>query len=436
MNARMYRWTLLALAVAIAALTAGCGDDDDGSGNVDMAGHETAKSELARDTDPNVPEDDFETLIDGNHAFTLDMYGTLEEEAGTDNLLISPLSIRVAFGLLQAGARGETETEIYDVLRYGLDQDALHPAFNRLDLELAARNWPGDEDYDPVELHVANAFWGQTGYAWKAEYLDTIARQYGAGVETLDFQNEPEASRLFINEWVEERTRDRIEDLLPEGSIRTNTAAVLTNALYFKAPWALPFDEGLTARAEFTTLASEAVQADMMSQSEEFAYTSGEGFEALEMTYHLDELSMVFVLPDEGTFEAFEASFDQARLDEVLDGLAPSYGKVAIPKFEYESGFLLGDALRSMGMTTAFASADLSGMLDGGGLFIDEVFHKTFIAVDEKGTEAAAATAIVVGETSAPTVEFDFVADRPFLFLIRDRVTGAVLFFGRLTDPS
>jgi serpin B len=211
---------------------------------------------------------------------------------------------------------------------------------------------------------------------------------------------------------------------------------VLTNALYFKAPWALPFDEDLTESGEFTTLSGDTVQADMMSQAEEFAYTSGEGYEALEMTFHRDELSMVFILPDEDTFDSFEANFDQAALEDVLDGLAPAYGSVTIPKFEYESGFTLGDALRSMGMTTAFVSANLSGMIDGGGLFIDEVFHKTFIAVDERGAEAAAATAIVVGETSAPTEEFDFIANRPFLFLIRDRVTGAVLFFGRLTDPS
>jgi serpin B len=432
----MYRWTLLSLVLASAAPLVACDNADDGPSNEEIAGHDTVKSELARDTDPEVPEEDFETLIDGNHAFTIDMYATLDEDGGTDNLLLSPLSIRVAFGLLQAGARGETETEIHDVLRYGLDQDALHPAFNRLDLALASRNWPGDEDFDPIKLHVANAFWGQTGYAWKTDYLDTIALQYGAGVETLDYQNEPEASRLFINEWVEERTEERIQDLLPEGSIRPDTAAVLTNALYFKAPWALPFDEDLTDTGEFTTLSNQTVQADMMSQSEEFAYTAGEGYEALEMTYHRDELSMVFILPDEGTFENFEASFDQATLDEVLEGLEPAYGKVTIPKFEYESGFTLGDALRSMGMTTAFVSADLSGMIDGGGLFIDEVFHKTFIAVDERGTEAAAATAIVVGETSTPTEEFDFVADHPFLFLIRDRVTGAILFFGRLTDPS
>lgn len=404
------------------------------TGDPGGAEHETVRSALTRETSPDVPSGDLEALVAGNHALALDLYHALDED--TDNLCVSPFSIRMAFGLLQAGARGATEQEIAEVLHFTLDSGDLHPAFNALDLALADRNDPGDEDHDPVELHVANAFWGQTGYGWLESYLDTIALNYGAGIETLDFQAAPDASRLIINEWVEERTRERIKDLLPEGSIRSSTVAVLTNALYFKAPWALPFEEAITSSAPFTRLDGGEVSADLMRQSERFEHTAGEGYQAVEMTFRLDELGMVFILPDEGTFEAFEDALNADVLAEVLDGLESKQGIVSIPRFEFEDGFQLREVLEALGMTTAFSSADLSGMIANDNLFIDEVYHKTFIAVDEKGAEAAAATAIVVGETSVPVDEFDFRADRPFLFLIRDRVTGTILFMGRVTDPS
>jgi serpin B len=423
--------------IAILALSVsgglGCGSEAEPT-PAQEAGHETVRSKLERDRSPDVPGADMETLIEGNHALALDLFHQLDENA--ENLLVSPLSIRLAFALLQAGARGETALEIAEVLHFGLEGEQLHAAFNALDLALEARNDPGDKEHDPIELHVANAFWGQSGYAWKAEYLDTIAVNYGAGVETLDFAGAPEASRETINLWVEEKTRDRILDLLPEGSIRPDTVAVLTNALYFKAPWAVPFPQGSARPASFTRLDASKVQADMMTNTDVFGYVAGEGFEAVELNFRRDELGMVFILPDDGAFEAFEEALDTARLGQILDGLESKQGGVAIPKFEFEDEFRLSEALRGLGMVSAFESADLSGMIEGHDLFIDEVYHKTFIAVDEHGAEAAAATAIVVGETSVPVEDFEFRADRPFLFLIRDRVNGAILFFGRVTDPT
>ncbi len=418
---------VLSLALALAA----CGETEEPPANTPSAG--TVRSELTRDLSPAVPAADLETLVSGNHALAVDLYQELDTD--DSNLLMSPLSIRMAFGLLQAGARGETATEIATVLHYGLEGDALHAAFNALDLALASRNDAGDADNDPVALRTANAFWGQTGYDWNPDYLDTIALNYGAGVETLDYNTDPDGARETINTWVEDATEDRIVDLLPDGSIDSSTVAVLTNALYLKAPWASPFLPQLTAAGDFNA-PTGTVTAEFMNQMEAFGYVDGDGYEALEMTYRQDELSMVFVLPDEGTFDAFEDALTYDSFSNIADALETKLGNVAIPKFEFETNFALGQALQALGMDTAFISADLSGMIDNGSLFIDEVYHKTFIAVDERGTEAAAATAIVVGETSVPTPEFDFRADRPFMFFIQDRATGTVLFLGRVMDPS
>lgn len=417
----------LALSLSLAA----CGETEEPPTNSPSGA--TVRSELARDLTPDVPAADLETLVDGNHALAVDLYQELDTD--DSNFLVSPLSIRMAFGLLQAGARGDTATEIAEVLHYGLDGDALHAAFNSLDLTLASRNDPGDEDHDPIALYTANAFWGQTGYDWNTDYLDTIALNYGAGVETLDYDADPEGARETINTWVEDATEDRILDLLPEGSINTGTVAVLTNALYLKAPWATPFMPERTQDGDFNA-PSGVVTAEFMNQMEAFGYVDADGYQALEMTYRQDELSMVFVLPDEGEFDAFEDSITHDTLATIAGSLETKLGDVAIPKFEFEASFTLSQALQALGMETAFVSADLSGMIDNGNLFIDEVHHKTFIAVDERGTEAAAATAIVAGETSVPIPEFDFRADRPFVFFIRDRETGAVLFLGRVTDPS
>lgn len=418
-------------ALSLALTFSACGETEEPP--TDPPSERTVRSELARDLTPDVPAADLQTLTDGNHALAVDLYQELDTD--DSNLLVSPLSIRMAFGLLQAGARGETATEIADVLHYGLEGDALHAAFNSLDLTLASRNDPGDADHDPIALRTANAFWGQTGYAWNTDYLDTIALNYGAGVETLDYDTDAEGARETINTWVEDATENRIVDLLPDGSLNSGTVAVLTNALYLKAPWATPFIPALTVDGDFNSPGG-AVSAEFMNQLEAFGYVDGDGYQALEMNYRLDELSMVFVLPDEGQFDAFEDALTHDTFADIAGSLETTMGDVAIPKFEFEASFSLGAALQALGMETAFLSADLSGMIDNGSLFIDAVYHKTFIAVDELGTEAAAATAIVVGETSAPTPEFSFRADRPFMFFIRDRETGTVLFLGRVMDPS
>jgi serpin B len=352
--------------------------------------------------------------------------------------MLSTLSIRAAFAMVYMGARGETAAQMAEVLRYDEDAERFAHAFNALDLALASRNDPGDGDeLDPIELHMANAFWGQADLAWDTGYLDTLAVHFGAGIEAVAFDADPELARTTINDWVEDRTRDRIIDLLPEGSIHAETVAVLTNAIYFNAPWAVKFDEALTRAGDFTTLDTDTVEAQMMTAMESHGYAAGDGWQALEMTFRQDDLSMVFVLPDEGTFTDFETNLDADRLTDIVDALETEFVEVTIPRFEFETEFTLSQALVAMGMDVPFSgAADLSGMLPAGGLFIDEAYHKTFISVDETGVEAAAATAVSVGATSAPIPDAEFVADRPFLFGIRDRETDVWLFFGRVTDPS
>lgn len=425
-----------ALRLLAVAAVFGCADSGGGGGPDQVAGHQTFRSSLDRDRSPSVSPEQMGALAEGNHDLTLDLYrATVEDDA---NYLISTLSIRTAFAMVYAGARGSTADEMVSVLRFDPDQARFHDAMNALDLALASRELPADpaRDLDPVELRTANAFWGQTGYAWLESYLDVLATSYGAGVEALDFDREPEASRETINAWVEERTREKIRDLLPEGSIDASTVAVLTNALYFKAPWLHPFIEEITAPGEFHRADGTTSTVDFMSELETLGYASGDGWTAVDLPYRGQELSMTVLVPDAGTFAAFDAALTSETVEAVIDGLEPAEVELFLPKFEFSTAFSLRDVLIDLGMQDTFTNADLSGMIEGGGLYVDDAYHQTFIAVNESGTEAAAATAVVVVETSAPTAEYTVRVDRPFHLLIRDRETGVWLFFGRVLDPA
>jgi serpin B len=417
---------------------AGCSDSDpartQGGGDVTWERH---RSDLPRDLAPDVSDADLETLVQGNHAFTLALYEQLCSTS-QNNLLFSPLSIRMAFAMVYAGARGQTDAEITQAMHYLLSQTQLHPAYNALDLELARRNLPaGDQGEDPVELSLANAFWGRIGMSWRQSYLDLLAVHYGSEVQSLDFAADPDEARQVINVWVEDHTRQRIQDLLPPGSVTTETAAVLTNAAYFKAPWDNRFDEAFTSSGDFHLLDGRTTPVPLMHQDEGHLFAEGEDYQALELSFRGEELAMLFLLPRPGRFAAFEASLSEARLSEILAALSLAEVEVTLPRFSFSSMFLLNQQLRALGMIVPFsASADLSGMLDAGPrLFISKAIHKTFINLDELGTEAAAATAIII-ETVGILPPRVFTANRPFLFLIRDRTTGAILFFGRVLNPA
>jgi len=383
-----------------------------------------------------VNEADVTTLVSGNSALAFDLYQALKDEEG--NLFYSPYSISQALAMTYAGARGETAQQMADTLHFILSPDALHPAFNSLDIELSQRGEGAEgTDDEGFRLNIVNAIWGQDGYEFLSEFLDVLAENYGAGLRLLDFINTPEESRLTINNWVSDQTEGRIEDLIPQGLIDTLTRLVLTNAIYFNAAWQYPFNEDTTADGAFYLLDGGEVIVPMMSQTESFSYAEGDGYQAVELLYDGGELSMVILLTQAGHFEAFEESLGAQQVDGIMGRLEPGQVALTIPKFEFESDFSLKETLATMGMPVAFSrDANFSGMTGNHDLFIADVIHKAFVSVDEAGTEAAAATAVVMKLTAVPEEPVEVTIDRPFIFLIRDIETDTILFVGRIFNPG
>ncbi len=394
------------------------------------------QSEKQRVTSPEVNESDLAALVNGNSAFAFDLYQALRGEEG--NLFYSPYSISLALAMTYAGARGETEQQMADTLRFVLSQDRLHPEFNGLDIELSQRGEGAKgKDEEGFRLNVVNAIWGQKDYHFLPDFLDLLAENYGAGLRTLNFVGAPEESRVTINKWVSDQTEGRIEDLIPQGLIDVMTRLVLTNAIYFNAAWQYPFEEDATDDGMFHLLDGDEVTVPMMRQTESFGYVEGDGYQAIELPYDGRELSMVILLPKSGQFETFEASLDAEQVNEIIESLVHEQVKLTMPKFEYVSSFGLKESLITMGMPVAFSmSADFSGMTGNRELYIADVVHKAFVAVDEAGTEAAAATAVVMKVTAAPVMPVTVKVDRPFIYLIRDIDTGTILFIGRVENPS
>jgi serpin B len=431
--------------VALAACDGGASSDE-GAGGAGGGGGNAACSDPVcvvtstkeRNLEPGAPDADVQALAQGNTQFALDLYGRLRTDDG--NLFYSPYSISLALAMTWAGARGETAQQMSDTLHFPLGQDALHPAFDALDLALASRAdaQPAPEQGgDPFRLSIANSIWGAPDHAFLPPFLDVLAQSYGAGLRLTDFAADAEAARKRINQWVSDETAARIPELLPQGSVDAATALVLVNAIYFKASWAQAFDENATHDGDFHLADGSTVQVPLMHTSQELAYGAGDGFQVVRLPYVGGQVSMLVVAPDAGTLSAFEAGLDADRLNAILGSLHGAEVNLALPKFTFGAGFDLVDALTALGMPAAFADgADFSGMDGTRDLVIGGVFHQAWVGVDEHGTEAAAATAVVVGTTSAPVdPPVDFTVDRPFLFLIRDDVTGSILFVGRVADP-
>jgi serpin B len=394
------------------------------------------QSDKPRETSPNVDEADLATLVEGNSTFAFNLYQAIR--GGDDNLFYSPYSISLALAMTYAGAQGETAQQMADTLQFVLSQDRLHPAFNDLDLELARRGEGAEgKDGEGFRLNIVNATWGQKDYEFLSDFLDLLAENYGAGLRVLDFASAPEESRITINNWVSDQTEGRIEDLIPQGLIDALTRLVLTNAIYFNAAWQYPFEEDMTEDGPFYLLDGGEVTVPMMRQTESFGYAEGDGYQAVELLYDGGELSMVILLPASGQFEAFEGSLDAQQVGEIIGGLEHRQVTLTMPKFEFESEFSLREALAAMGMPVAFSgSADFSGMTGNRDLFIADVIHKAFVSVDEAGTEAAAATAVVMPTSMPPDETIEVNVNHPFVFLIQDIETGAILFIGRVVNPS
>ena len=430
---------LIAIAICLttAALLTACGE---GQGSTAVSSEVRSDRERAA---PSALDTEVAGLVDGNSAFAFDLYRALGGQRG--NLFYSPHSISIALSMTYAGAGGQTASQMGDTLHFRLSQDRLHPAFNALAQQLASRGEPTrDGAGEGFRLNIVNAVWGQQDHDFLEPFLDVLAESYGAGVRPVDFKVAPEESRLAINDWVAENTEDRIRDLIPPDVINKLTRMVLTNAIYFNASWRYPFHESNTRERPFYLLDGDVVQVPMMSTEKEFLYASGDGYQAVDLPYVGHELSMTVIVPDRGRFAEFEDSLDSVLVDRLVEGFESRYVTLDLPRFEFESQFRLGETLRSMGMSNAFdpAAADFSGM-DGRSclagdpecLFIREVVHKAFVSVDEAGTEAAAATGVVMQVESAAPEPVSVTVDRPFIFLIRDLETDAILFIGRVEEP-
>jgi serpin B len=397
---------------------------------------ELLKSDKERIASPDVSAGDQALLVEGNSAFAFELYQALKAKEG--NLFYSPYSISLALAMTYAGGRGETAQQMAQTLQFILDQDSLHPAFNWLDAELASRGEGAQgKDDEGFRLNIANAVWGQKDYTFLPDFLDVLAENYGAGLRIMDFMTQAEESRLAINEWISDQTNERIPDLIPPGAIDAFTRLVLTNAIYFNAAWENRFDKHVTANGPFYLLDGGQVTVPMMRQTESFGYTEGEGYQAVELPYDGNELSMVILLPASGNFQAFEAGLQSQQVSGIISSLQPSAVSLTMPKFEFDSEFSLKETLTGMGMPIAFSgAADFSGMTGSPELFISDVIHKAFVSVDEAGTEAAAATAVIMPTAAPPEPSVEVTVDRPFIFLIRDIETGAILFVGRVLNPG
>ena len=405
-----------------------------------MLGIQNVAIMAAKKSKPEKPPTDQKMLVSGNTEFALDLYHQLQNEFGQEgeeyNLFFSPYSISTALAMTYGGARGETEKQMADVLHYNLGQDRLHSTFGKLQQDLDTEE--KDKGY---QLHVANALWGQKDYKFLEEYLQLTQKYYGAGLKQVDFVNEREKARNTINIWVENKTNNKIKNLIPKGILTGLTRLVLTNAIYFKGDWASKFKEENTKEEFFYTKPDRKIKVPLMHQTEEFRYGQTEELQILELPYKGEQLSMVIVLPKERNgLGRLEKQLKPDNLKDWQKTLRKRKVEVYLPKFTLTSTFSLSKTLAKMGMPYAFdipaRSADFSGMDGSKELFISAVLHKAFVEVNEEGTEAAAATAVVMSLRSMPLPPPIFRADHPFLFLIRDTRTDSILFMGRLVNPE
>ena len=380
------------------------------------------------------PSDDA-AIEQGDNQFAMDLYAQLDREQPGKNLFFSPISISLALTMTAAGANGQTQSEMGKVLHLDADLAQAHAHYHRL-----LEQWNAVGKKRAYQLRVANRLWGQQGYPIRPEFLALTRQQYGAEMVLLNFV-QAEAARQEINRWVESQTNDKIKNLIPSGAIDALTRLVLTNAVYFKGDWVKQFDVKNTREQDFTVSAERKVKTPLMQQKAAFGYAEEETFQALEMPYAGRELSMVVLLPKEiDGLPELEKAITANKLASLLPKLQNREVITYMPKFKMEASFGLKPTLEKLDMKRAFSrDADFSGISGQKDLCISAVIHKAYVDVNEEGTEAAAATAVVIRAMAAPRLPDPvpvFRADHPFLFLIRDTTTGSILFMGRLTNPT
>ncbi|HQC12334.1 MAG: serpin family protein [Methanoregulaceae archaeon] len=422
--------TVAALATA-AILLAGCVAPESGPGQPGSPGDEVTPAVSLSDSG--------EFIVEANNRFCFDLYDQLADNPANagENIFFSPFSISTALAITSEGARGRTAEEIRSVFHFPEDASVQREGYASV-LAFINRGASG------YILRTANALWAEQTYPFLPGYISTAERYYDARTINLDFAGHPEESRVMINDWVEEQTEDRIEDLIPPGEINPDTTLVITNAIYFKGTWVKQFDPEKTTYGDFTTGSGEVVQVPMMQRTDEdaiFGYAETDSLQVLSMPYASDDnktLSMMVILPGDNDLAAVEESLDLDKIENLRQSLESRRVMVYFPKFTMETRYFLPDTLARMGMQTAFTGgADFSGMDGKGDLFISNVIHQAFVEVNEEGTEAAAATAVIMQKSAAPAEEIPFFrADHPFIFLVQDDETGNILFMGRVMDPG
>ena len=373
-------------------------------------------------------------LVNGNNAFALALYGQLRNKPG--NLFFSPESISVALAMTYAGARGQTAAEMAKTLDFTLPSDRLAPAMGALLSDLNAAH-PG------YQLRVANGLWAQQGYVFLPGFLSVMKNDYGAGFKEVDFKTAAEAARQAINQWVAQQTNDKIQNLIAPNALSTETRLALVNAIYFKGDWEKQFEKTETKDEDFHVSAAQAVKAPLMHREGGFNYLDGGTFQALEIPYKSGDLSMIVFLPNAvDGLQALEQTLTASNAEQWMSQLRRVPKVIlTLPKFKMTQQFGLSGTLAAMGMPSAFDrhAADFTGMAEKRELYISAVIHKAYVDVNEEGTEAAAATGVIISRAMVaqrPQQPIVFRADHPFVFFIRDNRAGSILFMGRVVDPA
>ena len=399
-----------------------------------------AHSDMVRDLEPAIYPQRLNALVNGNNAFAFNFYNEINTAEG--NIIFSPLSLSLALSMTLAGAEDSTKAEMLNALALQELGDDLHPAINALLLAIDTSQVKLREESegDQFQLNIANSIWGQSGFDFEKTFLDTIALNYGAGIYKVDYVQDPEAAREAINDWVADETQDKILDLIPQGAIDALTRLVLANAIYFNGSWLYPFEKDSTRDAPFTLLDGAQVPVAMMHlPGERLVYLQEENFQLVELPYLSRDFSMVLLVPDAGEFEAVESALSADNIAESLNKTVFVPVDLKMPKFDFETSVAAPEPLMKLGMLKAFqpGEANFSGISRSEALFISDVLHKATITVDEEGTEAAAATAVIMSLTSAPDVvePISLVIDRPFIFFIQHQPTGTILFMGCVMEP-
>jgi len=386
-----------------------------------------------------------DSLVKGNTEFALNLYAKLAKKKKANNLFFSPYSISTALAMTYAGAKGNTARQMSKVLHFPKNQDFLHPPFGSLQKQMSEAN-----KKTSVEIRIANALWVQKGTSFQYDFKTVLNQHYKVRPRNVDFQQDSEKARKKINDWVETETNQKIKDLLQKGSLNKMTRLVLVNAIYFKGQWANPFKKTDTKNKPFFVKRNKSVKVPMMTQKSHFNYWENDKLQVVELPYASrgkqhkpmatqlnDSVSMIILLPKKRNGLAkLEKSLNPQALEDWLAYARAMKIKVSLPKFKINAGIELSKTLSKMGMSDAFIDkADFSGINGKKGLSLTSVIHKAFVSVDEQGTEAAAATGVVVGVRSINPPPPIFTADHPFIFLIRHKSTGSILFMGRVVNP-